>query len=120
MIRSVSCEDTAGVPVLYFLFFTTQCYPVPTRKLREPRSERCVRRSYKKATTENEKRMKKHTLECLTLFYVSIFSAEYNRIKQIGREKEWITLDVLNKKVDYTVNLPKEVIDALLVKSHKN
>lgn len=38
--------------------------------------------------------------------------------KEVG--KAWITLDVLNNKVDYTVNLPKEVVDALLIKSYKN
>lgn len=63
--------------------------------------------------------MKKHTLECLTIFYLSVFSIEYNRIKQ-GKEKGWVTLDILNNKVDHAVNLPKEVVDALLIKSYKN
>lgn len=38
-----------------------------------------------KQKAENEKRMKKHTLECLTLFYGEegcIFSIECNRKKQ--------------------------------------
>lgn len=29
-------------------------------------------------------------------------------------------IDILNSKVDHAVNLPKEVVDALLIKSYKN